>query len=32
MPDIFQIIQYEGDNNVFIWKSPITNFNSGSQL
>lgn len=26
------IIKYEGDNNVFIWKHPIEDFNLGSQL
>lgn len=26
------VIQYEGDNLTFIWKHPIENFNSGSQL
>ncbi len=26
------IIKYEGDNNTFIWKHPIENFNYGSQL
>ena len=30
--DIFQIIQYEGDNTTFIWKSPVEDFNTGSQL
>lgn len=32
MADIFQIIKYEGDNNTFIWKSPIEDFNTGTQL
>lgn len=32
MADIVQIIAYEGDNNTFIWKSPIEDFNTGSQL
>jgi hypothetical protein len=32
MPDIFQVIQYEGDNSTFVWKSPIEDFNTGSQL
>lgn len=35
MADIFQIIsevKYEGDNSTFIWKSPIEDFNTGSQL
>lgn len=26
------IIQYEGDNSVFVWKHPIEDFNMGSQL
>ena len=26
------IIKYEGDNNTFIWKHPIEDFNFGSQL
>lgn len=26
------VIQYEGDNSVFIWKHPIEDFNMGSQL
>ena len=32
MADIVSIIKYEGDNNTFIWKSPIEDFNSMSQL
>ena len=32
MADIFQIIEYEGDNNTFIFKSHIEDFNTGSQL
>lgn len=32
MADIAQIIKYEGDNNTFVWKSPIEDFNTGSQL
>jgi len=32
MADIFQIIKYEGDNSTFIWKSPIEDFNTGTQL
>jgi membrane protease subunit (stomatin/prohibitin family) len=32
MADVFQIIKYEGDNSTFIWKSPIEDFNTGSQL
>jgi len=30
--DIVQIIKYEGDNNTFIWKSPVEDFNTGTQL
>ena len=26
------VIKYEGDNNTFIWKYPLTDFNTGSQL
>jgi len=26
------VIQYEGDNSTFVWKHPIEDFNSGSQL
>ena len=26
------VIQYEGDNDTFVWKHPIENFNIGSQL
>jgi hypothetical protein len=32
MADIFQIIRYEGDNSTFIWKSPVEDFNTGTQL
>jgi len=32
MADVFQIVKYEGDNSTFIWKSPIEDFNSGTQL
>ena len=32
MPDIAQIIKYEGDNQTFIWKHPCEDFNSGTQL
>jgi hypothetical protein len=32
MSDIFQIVKYEGDNTTFIWKSPIEDFNTGTQL
>lgn len=27
-----KVIKYEGDNSVFIWKHPATDFNMGSQL
>lgn len=27
-----KVIKYEGDNNVFVWKHPTTDFNMGSQL
>lgn len=29
---IASVIEYEGDNTTFIWKHPIENFNTGSQL
>lgn len=29
---LFSVIKYEGDNNTFIWKHPIEDFNYGSQL
>ena len=34
MANLFQIIkiEYEGDNSTFIWKSPIEDFNTGTQL
>jgi membrane protease subunit (stomatin/prohibitin family) len=33
MPEnIADIIKYEGDNTTFIWKHPIEDFNTGSQL
>ena len=32
MADVFKIIKYEGDNSTFIWKSPIEDFHTGSQL
>ena len=32
MADVFQIIKYEGDNSTFIWKSPVEDFNTGTQL
>jgi membrane protease subunit (stomatin/prohibitin family) len=32
MADLFQKIEYEGDNTTFVWKSPIEDFNAGTQL
>ncbi len=32
MSGIFQIVSYEGDNSTFIWKSPVEDFNTGTQL
>lgn len=32
MSGLFQIIRNEGDNKALIWKSPIVDFNTGSQL
>ncbi len=32
MPDIVQVIKYEGDNQTFIWKHPREDFTLGSQL
>lgn len=32
MSGIAQVIKYEGDNTTFIWKHPIEDFNTGSQL
>ncbi len=32
MPKIAEIIQYEGDNSTFIWKHPMEDFNSLTQL
>jgi membrane protease subunit (stomatin/prohibitin family) len=29
---LVSVIKYEGDNNTFVWKHPIENFNLGSQL
>lgn len=29
---IAQIIKYEGDNSTFVWKHPVEDFNTGSQL
>lgn len=32
MSKVFSVIKYEGSNETFVWKSPIENFNTGSQL
>ena len=32
MANVTQIIKYEGDNNTFIWKHPLEDFNTWSQL
>lgn len=32
MSKVFSVIKYEGNNDTFVWKSPIENFNTGSQL
>ena len=32
MAEIAQIIKYEGDNETFIWKHPVEDFHTGSQL
>ena len=32
MAHIADIIKYEGDNNTFVWKHPLEDFNLGSQL
>ncbi len=32
MAEIAQVIKYEGDNETFIWKHPIEDFYSGTQL
>lgn len=32
MADIIQVVEYEGDNSTFIWKSHIEDFNTGTQL
>lgn len=29
---LVEVIKYEGDNNTFIWKSPIEDFKTGTQL
>ena len=32
MPNVAQIIKYEGDNSTFIWKHPCEDFNTQTQL
>lgn len=32
MSDVIQVIKYEGNNKSFIWKHPIEDFNTGTQL
>ena len=32
MANTIEIIKYEGDNTTFVWKHPIEDFNTGSQL
>ncbi len=32
MAEIAQIIKYEGDNSTFVWKHPIEDFNTSTQL
>ena len=32
MENVFQVIKYEGDNSIFVWKHPLEDFNSGTQL
>lgn len=32
MERIAQVIKYEGDNQTFIWKHPVEDFNTGTQL
>ena len=29
---IQQVIKYEGDNSIFVWKHPAEDFNTNSQL
>ena len=29
---IAQVIKYEGDNSTFVWKHPVEDFNTNSQL
>ena len=32
MKPIAEVIKYEGDNSTFIWKHPVEDFNTGTQL
>lgn len=32
MADLVSVIKYEGDNSTFIWKHPVEDFNTGTQL
>lgn len=32
MAQLAQVLKYEGDNNTFVWKHPIEDFNVGTQL
>lgn len=32
MAELVQIVKYEGDNSTFVWKSPVEDFNTGTQL
>jgi len=32
MADIVQVVAYEGDNTTFVWKSPVEDFYTGTQL
>ena len=32
MPNVAQIIKYEGDNSTFIWKHPCEDFNTQTQI
>ena len=32
MAEIAQVIKYEGDNSTFVWKHPMEDFNTSTQL
>ncbi len=32
MEQLFDVLKYEGDNDTFVWKHPVEDFNLGSQL